>query len=74
MRNGLNLIKILHSVGESFDCVLLLVLVLVLIIRSCTGQKALQMSLWQKILKSVDDIMKKWLYELLLMLKHSCCQ
>ena len=30
VRNGLNLVKILHSVGESVDCVLLLVLVLLL--------------------------------------------
>ena len=55
----LELNKILHSVGESVDCVLLLALVLVLIVRSCTEQKALQMSLLQKVHKPVDVTMKK---------------
>ena len=74
VQNGLNLIKILDSVGESVDFVLLLALVLVLIVRSCTEQKALQMSLLQKVHKPVDFTRKKWLYGLLLMPKHSCCQ
>ena len=66
-RKRLNLTKIQHSVAESVDAVLILLLVLVLILRSCFEQKAFQMSLLRKVHKSVVVIMKKKLYGLPLM-------
>ena len=68
VRNGSNIPKIQHSVGERIDYILLVLVVLL------SKHSQVNISLLGKVHECVDVIMKNWLYRLSLMSKHSCFQ